>query len=398
MIQKIAVSGVGCCLVDRLYNNISFTAEDFSENLSKKSGDGGLTPGHLVFKEEFEGFRGKDFQSTLKEITKGKSPDKINIGGPSIVALVHAAQMMGGTDCPFRFYGYGGKDEDGDFLHSSLSKIPVNIDHYELTNAVTPSTVVFSDPAYDHGHGERVFINTIGAAWDYSPEQLDEGFFTSDIVVFGGTALVPTIHDNLTGLLEKAKSKGCMTIVNTVYDFRNEKANPELKWPLGKSDDSYRDIDLLITDFEEAIRLSGKTTLSEAIQFFRRKGTGAVIVTNGARNLRLFAGGSSLFRELKDTEMPVSEAVSKELKKGHFGDTTGCGDNFVGGVIASLVSQLQQGANPLDLKEACMWGIVSGGYTCFYIGGTYFEKCRGEKRKSIVPYYEQYKRQIGHGE
>ncbi len=397
MTKKILVSGSGCCLVDRLYSDISFTSDPFPDYLSKESGDGGLTPGHLVFKEEFEQFAKLDFQPILKEITKGKSPDKINIGGPCIVALIHAAQMLENTGTEFRFYGYGGKDEDGDFLLSSLSKTPVNIHNYKLSGTITPSTVVLSDPTYDNGHGERIFINSIGAAWDYSPENLDDSFFASDVVVFGGTAIVPTIHDHLTELLKKAKSKGCITIVNTVYDFRNQKADPTTKWPLGKSDESYRNIDLLITDCEEALRLSGKPALDEAMQFFRGQGTGAVIVTNGSKNIRIFSSGK-LFSELNDSEMPISKAVSEELKKGHMGDTTGCGDNFVGGVIASLVSQLQEKPDKLDLTEACMWGVVSGGYTCFYMGGTYFETNQGEKRELIRPYYEQYKKQISNAE
>jgi len=258
---------------------------------------------------------------------------------------------------------------------------------------MTPSTIVLSDPSYDGGHGERIFINSIGAAWDYTPEDLDDDFFASDVVVFGGTALVPHIHDHLTGLLRKSKSKGCITIVNTVFDFRNEKANPSGKWPLGESDESYRNIDLLITDMEEALRLSGKTTLEEALRFFREAGTGAVIVTNGSKNIRMFSGGG-LFRTVDDHEMPVSAAVSEELRKGHSGDTTGCGDNFAGGVIASVVSQLQEGAETLDLTKAGIWGIVSGGYACFYMGGTYFEDAPAEKRNLLVPYIEQYKKQI----
>jgi Sugar kinases, ribokinase family len=397
MTKKITISGAGCCLVDRLYNNISFSGNTFLPYLSKKSGDGGLNPGHLVFKEEFEQFAGQDFQPVLEKITNGNAPDKVNIGGPCIVALIHAAQMMGNGNCEFRFFGHGGNDEDGRFLLSALAKTPVNIDNYKLSGDITPSTVVLSDPTYDNGHGERIFINTIGAAWDYSAENLGDNFFASDVVVFGGTAIVPTIHDNLTELLQKAKLNGCITIVNTVYDFRNEKTNPSTKWPLGKTDKSYKNIDLLITDCEEALRLSGTKTLDAAMQFFREQGTGASIVTNGSKNVRVFSVGK-LFQQLAETEMPVSKSVSEELKKGHRGDTTGCGDNFVGGVIASLVSQLQEIKSGLDLTEACMWGIVSGGYTCFYMGGTYFEKHPGEKRELILPYYEQYKKQISHAE
>ncbi len=390
--KKITVSGVGCCLVDQLYNNISFHSREFSPYLSKKKGDGGLVPGQLVFKEEFEKYAGDSLGKVLDKISKGRKADKINIGGPCIVALIHAAQMMENSGCSFHFYGYRGNDEEGNFLLSALGKTPVYIDKYEQTNQATPTTVVLSDPGYDGGNGERIFINSIGAAWSYSPEKPDDGFFASDVVVFGGTALVPAIHDNLTGLLKKAKQKGCITIVNTVYDFRNEKVNPEAKWPLGENDESYSMTDLLITDHEEALRLSGKPSLDEAMQFFRKSGTGAVIVTNGAKSIRVFSSGK-MFIPPEDSEMPVSKAVSEKIKQGCIGDTTGCGDNFAGGVIASVVAQLQKGEMPLDLAEACIWGIVSGGYTCFYIGGTYFEENPGEKRDLIDPYYEQYKEQ-----
>jgi len=75
-------------------------------------------------------------------------------------------------------------------------------------------------------------------------------------------------------------------------------------------------------------------------------------------------------------------------------DTTGCGDNFVGGVIASVVNQLISEAGKPDMNEACSWGIVSGGFACFYMGGTYFEKKPGEKIARIKPYYDNYREQI----
>jgi sugar/nucleoside kinase (ribokinase family) len=395
--KKIEVSGVGCCLVDYLFNNISFTSETFLKYISKRSGDGGLTPGQLVFAEEFEKFSAQDIESAIREITKGKPADKVNIGGPGIVALIHAAQMLKNTGCRVRFYGGWGKDEAGEYIQSSLENTPVNIDNYKLVKGVTPSTVVLSDPDFNEGTGERVFINSIGAAGKYLPEYLDDRFFSSDIVVFGGTALVPAIHDNLTGLLAQSKAEGCITVVNTVYDFRNQKANPDKKWPLGKSDDSYRNIDLLITNHEEALRLSGKSKLKGAMEFFQKVGTGAVLVTNGAKNITLFAGESSIFGETKQTEMPVSDAISAELNKSHSGDTTGCGDNFAGGVIASLVMQLQNNEKKINLKEAGIWGIVSGGFSCFYMGGTFHQKEPGEKQKRILPYYKAYLKQIDEG-
>ena len=223
MPKKIIVSGVGCCLVDLLFNDIDFTNPAMSRYLSVTRGDGGLTPGHLVFREEFEKYCGEPFNTVLKKITGGRKHNKINIGGPSIVSLINAAQLVDNEHCEVRFYGRGGNDEIGNYLVSALQKTPVILKDFKLIDNQTPSTVVLSDPGFEGGHGERMFINSIAAAWEYGPENLDEDFFSSDIVVFGGTGLVPQIHDNLTTLLRKAKSKGCTTIVNTVFDFRNEK-------------------------------------------------------------------------------------------------------------------------------------------------------------------------------
>jgi len=254
---------------------------------------------------------------------------------------------------------------------------------------------VLSDPSYDNGHGERMFINSIGAARDYYPDELDDDFFCSEIVVFGGTALVPNIHDHLTTLLKKAKLHGCITIVNTVFDFRNEKANPSKKWPLGETDESYKFTDLLITDKEEALRLSGGSEINDAVGFFLTKKVPSFIITNGSSDIINYSDGS-FFNFEPVNLMPVSRAIRNELKSYSGVDTTGCGDNFAGGVIASIVNQLSTGIKRFDLKEACSWGIVSGGFTCFYIGGTYFEEKPGEKLARIKYYYDLYKKQISY--
>ncbi|MEI7422280.1 MAG: carbohydrate kinase family protein [Prolixibacteraceae bacterium] len=393
MSEKIIVSGVGCCLVDLLYNDIDFSSDTFRPFISLKRGDGGLTPGHLVFNEEFVEFAGSPFKTVLSNITGGRAPDNKNIGGPSIVSLIHAAQLIDSVNCEVRFYGRGGDDEAGKYLVSSLQKTPVILRDYQLADNITPSTVVLSDPNYDNNHGERMFINSIGAAWDYHPDALDEDFFNSDIVVFGGTALVPVIHDHLTELLKKSKSNGCITIVNTVFDFRNEKLNPDQKWPIGNSEESYQFIDLLITDQEEALRLSGEKSAVAAIRFFRDKQVSSLIITNGSKNILAYSDGQ-FFEPLELAELPVSQKIIEELKYSKGGDTTGCGDNFVGGVIASVVNQLQSGAQHPDIQDVCYWGIVSGGFACFYMGGTYFEQKAGEKLTKIKPYYESYKEQV----
>jgi len=391
MKRTFKISGTGCALVDYLYKPVSFSNETFRRYLSVKPGDGGLSPGKLVFSEEFEAFSGEEYLTARERITQGKPPIAMNIGGPSIVSLIHAAQMLTGRPAEVCFYGSKGSDDGATFIDERLKMTPLKIGKYKTSNLYTPFTDVLSDPDFDAGHGERIFINNIGAAWDLVPSDLDDSFFESDLVVFGGTALVPQIHLSLFELLRKAKDNQAITVVNTVYDFLNEKKNPSAPWPLGSSAETYNFIDLLITDMEEALRLSGQQTIEEALAFFKTTGVGAVVVTHGANPVHFYSKGM-LFGFLEGSK-PVSAKIKETIvcNPEQAGDTTGCGDNFVGGIIASIASQLiDKYAFPVNFEEAVAFGIASGGYACFYHGGTFYEDFAGQKRQLIEPYYRDY--------
>ena len=393
--EVFRISGVGSALVDYLYTPVDFNGEAFKRYMSVEPGDGGLSPGKLVFKDEFEQFAGEEYEEVRKEITHGIPPVTLNIGGPSIVSLIHTAQLLHADPVEVRFYGCKGDDAGAAYIDENLKRTPLKIGKYKTSTHYTPYTDVLQDPKYDEGHGERVFINNIGAAWDFLPEDLDEAFFESDIVVFGGTALVPRIHHALGDLLLKAKENNAVTVVNTVYDFLNEKKNPEKAWPLGASKETYRYIDMFITDMEEVLRLSGCSTIEEAMSFFKETGVGAVIVTFGANPLYYFSD-SKLFGVNEGT-CPVSGKVKEIIIQSpeKVGDTTGCGDNFAGGVIASVARQLIGNPNArVDIKKAIAVGTVSGGYACFYHGGTFYEEYPGQKWELIEPFYRDFLRQV----
>ena len=394
----VKINGVGCSLIDYLYTDIDFTDPSLEKFFSLKPGDGGITPGKLVFSEEFEAFAQTPFLDAVEVITRGREPDSINIGGPAIVALINASQLLWGKGDAINFYGAMGHDETGDKIIEILSGTSVNIDHYHRTDGISPSTIVLSDPAYDDGNGERAFINNIGAAWNLTPESLDNDFFGADVLLFGATGLTPAIHDNLTVLLKRGREQNCINVVTTVFDFRNEMKDPENRWPLGESDESYQYIDLLITDREEALRLTGENSIPAALSSFSGMGTSSAIVTSGAEEIHFYSKGG-LFAPHSPSTLPISGQVGRELREGTIkgGDTTGCGDNFAGGVLASLAEQVEERKEGLDLTAACSWGVVSGGFTCFHVGGMFHEKTPGEKRETIQPYYESYMKQIGAG-
>ncbi|NJN27966.1 MAG: carbohydrate kinase family protein [Cyclobacteriaceae bacterium] len=394
--DNIVISGVGCALVDLIYNKVSFESPAFNKYTSKHPGDGGLSPGKLVFTEELEAFSGKTLKDLRSDVVGNRPPDVINVGGPALVAMVLASQLLTDKEYVVKFYGMAGYDENTDKILEILRQTPLDISNYKKSQVMeTPSTDVFSDPEHDEGHGERTFVNSLGAALEYTIAHIHDSFFESDITCFGGTALVPHVHDHLTELLKKSRAHDCVTVVNTVFDFRNHKKNPDLPWPLVDREADYQLIDLLIMDRDEAIHISGKDSIEDAARFFYSTQVASFIITNGAANTLACSNGR-LFEKMDLREFPVSAKIAGALQsQPKTGDTTGCGDNFAGAVVASMAQQLKQkGRGNLDLAEALAWGISAGGNCCFYVGGTYIEQAAGELRQKTIALKEDYQQQI----
>jgi sugar/nucleoside kinase (ribokinase family) len=388
--KKIKISVTGCGLGDFVYNNIDFSSATFQKYRSLQSGDGGLEPGKLVFTQELETFAQQPFKKILSEIAGNRSFEAFNIGGPALVSAINAAQLLYNANAEVCYYGARANDEKGKAISTLLEKLPLKLDNYKVLGGETPYTDVLSDPDFENGKGERTFVNNIACASQYNAVYLDDYFWNSDILVFGGTALVPTLHTDLTQLLAKAKQKRAFTVVNTVYDFPNQKQHPDKPWPLGNTLESLPLIDLLIMDHEEALRISGTLNLIDAIIFYKENGSNAFIITQGADSTYLYSSGK-LFSTI-ETTLPVCHWISDEFTdQPHLkGDTTGCGDNFVGAVITSIVQQLLAKTPILSLKDAAILGTVSGGFACYYVGGTFYEKYEGEKFEKTSRMLQRY--------
>ena len=228
---------------------------------------------------------------------------------------------------------------------------------------------------------------------------LPAGFLDAAILTLGGTALVPGIHDRLDDILDGA-GESTFKLVNTVFDFRNEKLFPGQPWPIGRDHRSFSSIDLLIMDREEAMKISGENSLDKALGYFSCSPLKAFMVTDGSQPVSIYSRmvkpGTSGDHRL--SRLPVSSALLSQSLKGELNaDTTGAGDNFVGGVIFSLAQQMARGIETPDLVEAAKWGIVSGGFACTYMGGTFLEEYPGHKLKVISEYYELYAGQLKNG-
>ncbi|MBI9107896.1 MAG: carbohydrate kinase family protein [Spirochaetales bacterium] len=387
------INAIGCSLIDNLYSPVDFSSEGYRKWSAENGTKNGLITGGLIFGDELEASSGTAYNDILKEIIGDLKPDK-NIGGPAVVALIHMAQILDNEKHQLGFYGSRGNDLNGRFITEKLKSFGIDASGYITVEGKTPFTDVLSDPSYNDNNGERTFINYLGAAGNISGRTLPESFFNADILIFGGTGLTPGIHDDLSLLLKKGRERGCINCVNTVYDFRNQKKAPDKRWPLVEKDQDFKLINLLIADNEEALRISGKSTKKDAAAFFLDMGAAAGVITHGAEDFICFSNGS-LFSEKGLFTMPVSAESGRKMRKtsAAVADTTGCGDNFAGGLYASMTGQLM-GTKP-SLKKAASFGAVSGGFAGLYRGGVYYEKYKGEKLDRLHPLLKAYEEQTG---
>jgi sugar/nucleoside kinase (ribokinase family) len=171
----VKICGVGCSLLDLIYSDIDFQSRAFRRWSSKKPGDGGLIPGGLVFAKDLERFANTDLETIVKTITGKSSPDTMNLGGPAIAALVNTSQLSFDREIEIHFFAVRSNDAIGRHIAGFLTETTVKIDHYLVTDGISPATIILCDPAYDGGVGERSFINTIGVASSYGIENLASG-------------------------------------------------------------------------------------------------------------------------------------------------------------------------------------------------------------------------------
>ena len=172
---------------------------------------GSLKPGAVVINTS----RGEvvDNPELKRALTGGRAPHAENLGGPAIVGAINASQILSDLPVTFKFYGATGNDGTADFLRSIIAKTPLDASNYVTLPGASPSTDVLSDPRAHDGKGERTFINTIGACYAYTPEQLPAAFYEADIIWFGATALVPSFHEKLSVLLKRSHEAGKINVV-----------------------------------------------------------------------------------------------------------------------------------------------------------------------------------------
>ena len=120
------ISAIGCCLIDYLFHEGTYSKSVFNEYRSVVSGDGGLLVGGLVFGEQLAEFTGLPFDTLLRRLIPHPEEGVENIGGPAIIALIHAAQLLYDSPHSFHFHGVAGDDVEYRLIREHIAKTVID--------------------------------------------------------------------------------------------------------------------------------------------------------------------------------------------------------------------------------------------------------------------------------
>lgn len=408
------IHGAGSGLADLIHGDLDFQSDRVKPYHSRSPGDGGLEMGKLIFQEDLLRFSrlrraeglatGETWEAVLADLAgTGSAAPAFNAGGPALACLTAAAQLLRPSRTPVTYYGISGDDAHAARLRHLLAQTPLDMTCFRRRPGRTPCAHVFSDPRADLGRGDRFFIHRHGDDFPSEDAFQGESFTQATINVYAGTAQVPSLHRALPALLQKGRRRGAINVVGTVFDFAAEKAEPGKPWPMGEGE-AHPFIDLLVADAEELRGLSGEADVARGVAALLARGLTSAVVTQGAGPVYYRSIGG-IFGECRGYA-PVHAGLSERARdrQGNPGDTTGAGDNFLGGLLADLIHQLQAddfypkggthverellAVSPLRLRRAVDFGIVAGGLACLQSGGVRLETATGEnlaRVKALLP-------------
>ena len=226
-----------------------------------------------------------------------------SVGGTGSSTSYSLATMGGKV----RLTGMVGRDREGEAILDVLNRAGVELD-IRRSDLPTTSTVVLV-----HSSGDRSFLHRPGASRDVTPEMLSFDVPGYSHFHLANPFSLPTIRLAGGEVMRRAKAAGLTTSLDTAWDAKGrwmEDVGPCLP-----------NTDLLFLNDSEAKMLTGREDPCEATRILREHGARDVILKVGPKGCIVFAGDQSR----------AVPGYSVQVK-----DTTGAGDCFAGGFLASL--------------------------------------------------------------
>jgi sugar/nucleoside kinase (ribokinase family) len=162
------------------------------------------------------------------------------------------------------------------------------------------------------GTGQRSFFYRPGGNERLSNRHVADAVLKTAKIIHVGGAL-KLLHLDLVELMQRAKSFGCITSLDTDWDFNGH-------W-MKTLREALPQIDYLITNEEEAVMLTGKQSPHDAACDLLSRGPKAVVVKRGERGCLSLASSGAI-------ELPACRVDVR--------DTTCAGDAFVAGFLLGI--------------------------------------------------------------
>ncbi len=280
--------------------------------------------------------------STVQNMPEKGKLEKVNAitvhnGGNAMTAALNVRTLGAQTG----IFGKIGNDVFGKYLKDVFNDKDVDTRGLSVDeNVQTSASVVLID-----GTGERSFLHCVGANGALSINDIDFSVIEEyDAVFVTGTFLLGNFDgDETREFLKKCKEMGKTTFLDVCWDATGswgEKLNSAMPY-----------IDYFMPSIEEAVCIAQKEDPDEIADVFMARGVKNVIIKIGSK-------GS--YMRLNDWE---SGKVYPSYKVDNVVDTTGAGDSFCSGFLASY-------AMDNDLEYCIKFANATGANCVMAVGAT----------------------------
>lgn len=255
------------------------------------------------------------------------------VGGSAAITAVAAARL----GLRVALVAVIGADAAGSFMLAELAREGVD----GSAVVVAPDGPTAMTIALSRGE-DRAILTAIGAAATLTASDVPAELLRQarHVHVSSYFLLEDSLGAGLAGLFEAARAGGATTSLDTNWD-------PAGRWGDDRLRAAMRQADLLLPNEAEALCLSGRDSLPEAVAELAAAGS-RLVIKLGARGALCVDGGRQ-YRVRPPRLCPV--------------DTTGAGDCFNAGLLAGL-------ARGLPLPQAAALGCAVGAASTQAAGGT----------------------------
>ena len=261
----------------------------------------------------------------------------VHNGGNAMTASINLRKL--GVES--KMVGMVGNDMFGQFLRERLEKAEVDTRGLKVSDKdQTSASVLMIDK-----NAERSFFHCVGTNAVFSIDDIDFKIIEEcDIVFVTGTFLLTHFDGEETMLfLKKCKEMGKTTLLDVCWDAKGQWGELlDMCMPY---------IDYLMPSIDEAVCIAGKEEPDEIADVFNKNGAKNVIIKLGSKGSYLRKEGEGKVRIFPPfyIDNPV--------------DTTGAGDCFCSGFIASL-------ARDNSLEECMVFANAVGAMSVMEKGAT----------------------------